>query len=286
MDTVKLLRSPHFSWIGFGLQVPPDGMPLRVHWRARSFGISVVLKGRRFARWIRRGNEVRWTAGTGAVHFLPADGECQTCLMNSDAGCELHSFWIPGDQLRSWTAAEGVDAPVEWHRIAADDDVVLRSCLTRLARVSAAGWGTQGIEEEEVARRLVLRLAELHGAHAPDWRVDRSVFDGRALGDFAAYVDEHLCCAPSLGDMAALAGLSPSHFARKFRHSTGLSFHRFVNVRRLQAALNLLKDDSTPLAHVALDLGWSSQSHFTRIFSDVTGMTPARYRRLYRQPVH
>jgi AraC family transcriptional regulator len=41
----------------------------------------------------------------------------------------------------------------------------------------------------------------------------------------------------------------------------------------------LLETSSTPLSQIALDLGFSSQSHFTRLFSSLTGFTPASYRR-------
>jgi len=79
-------------------------------------------------------------------------------------------------------------------------------------------------------------------------------------------------------------GLSPSHFAKKFRHSTGLSLCRFINRRRILRSLETLKTDG-PVANVALDLGFSSQSHFTRIFSGLTGMTPARYQKQARRIV-
>jgi AraC-like DNA-binding protein len=46
----------------------------------------------------------------------------------------------------------------------------------------------------------------------------------------------------------------------------------------MAAAMVVLKSDSASLAKVSLDLGFSSQSHFTRLFSDPTGMTPAKYR--------
>jgi AraC family transcriptional regulator len=82
-----------------------------------------------------------------------------------------------------------------------------------------------------------------------------------------------------LGEMGPLVGISPSHFARKFRQSTGLSLHRFVNLRRIQASFPLLRAREIPLAHVAIDLGFASQSHFTRLFSEQTGMTPAKYRK-------
>jgi AraC family transcriptional regulator len=46
-----------------------------------------------------------------------------------------------------------------------------------------------------------------------------------------------------------------------------------------------LKSDATTLTRVALDLGFSSQSHFTRLFSDLTGMTPAKYRKQFKRTV-
>jgi AraC-like DNA-binding protein len=82
-----------------------------------------------------------------------------------------------------------------------------------------------------------------------------------------------------------LVGLSPSHCARKFRHTEGLSLGRFVNRRRLARALVVLRKDSTSLSQVALDLGFSSQSHFTRLFSTLVGMTPAKYRKTFTPTV-
>jgi AraC-like DNA-binding protein len=55
-----------------------------------------------------------------------------------------------------------------------------------------------------------------------------------------------------------------------------------VNRRRIRASLDRLKSQTPPLAQVSLDLGFSSQSHFTRIFSGVMGISPAKFRRQYR----
>jgi len=78
--------------------------------------------------------------------------------------------------------------------------------------------------------------------------------------------------------------MSPSHFAKKFRQSTGLSLNRFVNRRRIIRSLETLKTDVS-LASIALDLGFASQSHFTRLFSHMTGMTPAKYQKSFKRTV-
>ncbi|MFM8493965.1 MAG: helix-turn-helix transcriptional regulator [Planctomycetia bacterium] len=103
--------------------------------------------------------------------------------------------------------------------------------------------------------------------------------------DLVEHIDSHLAVAPSLSDMGWRVGISPSHFARKFRHSTGLSLYRFINRRRILRSLDTLRDESQSLAGVSLDLGFSSQSHFTRLFSKLTGMTPAKYRKQVRRVV-
>ena len=65
----------------------------------------------------------------------------------------------------------------------------------------------------------------------------------------------------------------------------GLSLHRFINLRRIDRSLDVLKEGSDSLAGVALDLGFSSQSHFTRLWSSLTGMTPAKDRNQFKRTV-
>ncbi|MFM8496707.1 MAG: helix-turn-helix domain-containing protein [Planctomycetia bacterium] len=157
--------------------------------------------------------------------------------------------------------------------------------IDRLSGSKCASEPLSLIAEAEASRRLVLRLAELNGSGLPDWSCDSSVFDRRTMAKLVDLIDARHRVALSLGEMAVCAGLSPSHFAKKFRLSTGLSLQRFINRRRIRASLELLKTDSQPLAFIAFDLGFSSQSHFTRLFSGLTGMTPAKYRKQFRRTV-
>lgn len=130
--------------------------------------------------------------------------------------------------------------------------------------------------------RLILRLLELTTGQRPDWHDDQGVFTARTLNYLVEYIDAHVRSPPSLGDMGPLVGLSPSHFARKFRSSTGLSLQRFINRRRIAMALHMLRSQACDLSALALDLGFTSQSHLTRIFGGLTGMTPAKYHKQFR----
>jgi len=252
--------------------------------RGVTCGISIATKGARCTRQVTHGHEVKWEESPGEVSFVPADDEDHTYWMTSDDGCELFLALIPQGHLKKVTAAEGVLASTEWSPLLASRDAIVSDCMARLAFASKANDSATQVGMDEVARRLVLRLTYLNGDGTPDWHGDASVFDARTLLGLVAHVDEHLQIAPSLSDMGSLVGLSPSHFARKFSLSTGLSLHRFINRRRILRSLEMLKTDSS-LASVALDLGFSSQSHFTRLFGDLTGMSPAKYRKHFKRVV-
>ena len=88
--------------------------------------------------------------------------------------------------------------------------------------------------------------------------------------------------APSVTDLAALAGVHASHLLRVFRRHHGTTIATYVRRRRIERArLEVAKGDR-PLSMIALDAGFSDQSHFTRVFRRTFGETPARYARSMR----
>jgi AraC family transcriptional regulator len=79
--------------------------------------------------------------------------------------------------------------------------------------------------------------------------------------------------------MAAVARLSPYHFARQFKRATGLPPHQYVIARRVERAKQLLHaGDDLSLAQVAARAGFSNQSHFSLHFKRLVGVTPRRFR--------
>ncbi len=86
----------------------------------------------------------------------------------------------------------------------------------------------------------------------------------------------------SLAAMAKQAGLSPFHFARRFKQSTGSAPHQYVVLRRLELARNWLVDTAAPLAAVARQSGFCDQSHFTAHFRRRFGITPRKFREQHR----
>jgi AraC family transcriptional regulator len=93
------------------------------------------------------------------------------------------------------------------------------------------------------------------------------------------YIEEHLDGCPSLEQLAAVARLSPYHFARQFKAATGLPPHRYVIMRRVERAKHLLQAGTDlSLAEVAACAGFSDQSQFSRHFKRLLGVTPGQFR--------
>jgi AraC family transcriptional regulator len=85
--------------------------------------------------------------------------------------------------------------------------------------------------------------------------------------------------ALSLAEIAAEAGVHPVHLAAVFRRCLGCSVGDFIRDCRIRYAAEQLGRHDQSLAEIALAAGFADQSHFTRIFHRVTGLTPAAYRR-------
>ena len=82
------------------------------------------------------------------------------------------------------------------------------------------------------------------------------------------YIDAQLTAELGLVELAAIAGLSPHHFVEAFKISVGKPPHQFVMERRVQRALELLRDGDRTIAEIAHVAGFSSQSHLTANFRD------------------
>jgi AraC-like DNA-binding protein len=96
------------------------------------------------------------------------------------------------------------------------------------------------------------------------------------------YLEAHMMHEISLEEMAKLAGLSQSQFARSFKISTGMPPYRWSLAARIKRAQELLLFGKEPVASIALQTGFADQSHFTKTFRRATGTTPKDWQRSRR----
>jgi AraC-like DNA-binding protein len=96
----------------------------------------------------------------------------------------------------------------------------------------------------------------------------------RVMEFIEAHIDEPM----PLERLAAAAAVSPFHFHRQFKRSTGVTPHQYIVQMRTERAKALLSGSDLPLAEVAAQSGFADQSHFTSTFRRTTSMTPRSYR--------
>jgi AraC-like DNA-binding protein len=80
----------------------------------------------------------------------------------------------------------------------------------------------------------------------------------------------------TLNQLAQHVGLSPYYFLRVFRAEVGMPPYAYLESVRIRHAQHMIKTGKS-LAEVALEVGFSSQSHMTRLFKKIIGTTPGQY---------
>lgn len=135
----------------------------------------------------------------------------------------------------------------------------------------------------ELATTLFARqLLRGHGAVTAPPAPRRGGLAPFSLGRVREYVAAHLTGSIRLGKLAAVAGLTPFHFARAFKVSTGLSPHAYVVRCRIEEAKRLLTTSTLPISEIARRAGFRGSGQLATRFRAVTGHAPSAFRRFPR----
>lgn len=92
------------------------------------------------------------------------------------------------------------------------------------------------------------------------------------------YIEDNYFKPLVLSDLAAAAPMSRFAFAREWRDVTGTTPMQYLIARRIEHAKRMLARQDIPIQSIALACGFSSHSHFTSVFTRITGETPTAYR--------
>jgi len=282
MDGSTLSPYPHLSWFSYGLTVQPPQVFVLHEYTAVTHRLIVTEGGDADFSWTTGEVHVACHMTSGSLGFFPCDNARHKLGITAAGGYRGQELLLPSKHLERVCEAEGARKTIDFTVLPVFRDTHLFSCLLRLLAGGTHGHLAEDVGTEIAARQVIIRLAEISGGRPPDWIKDTSVFSSPIMARIVERVDALLNARTSLQEVSAGFGLSPSHFARKFQQSTGLSLNRFINQRRIGRSLVLLKASREPLAQLSLDLGFCSQSHFTRLFSTLTGLSPHQFRRSRR----
>lgn len=136
---------------------------------------------------------------------------------------------------------------------------------------------------DQLGTTIGIHLIEHYGAANPHLESQRPALLSRSqLAAACEMLAASFSGDRSIADVARACGLSRGYFIRGFKEATGKTPHQWGLSQRVEQARGMLISSEMSLADIALACGFADQSHFTRVFSKVTGLPPGGWRRAAR----
>ena len=231
-------------------------------------------------------NYERRTVAPGGLFILPGSVDFSVHL---EGGLESLHVYLRQTMLHE-VAAElipGDPAHIEIVPRLGDQDSLIEHLALGVRDALTDPDPSTPVYADYLARAFAARLLRAHSnrshllvnAQSGERPQSRGGLTRAQLARAVECMEASLSASLSLMDLATATGLSPAHFARRFKASTGLPPHQYLMRLRLERAKRLLCESDLSLAQIAFECGFSHQEHMTRLFGRLTGTTPGALRR-------
>lgn len=232
--------------------------------------VGVSFSGHRAAVFESGGHTVERDIPPGSVFVTGPDPISWTHIREHTEAMEIY----PDLGLLASLA----DGPPALRPAAATRDGTVLAIASILKRVHTTGCDLSDVAASTLAHRIAEHILDNHAGRTGRSRPGR--LDRRTVDRVASFVDAELSGELTLDRLAAVATLSPFHFARAFKATTGLAPHQFVMSRRIERARTLLITSRDSVVDISHAVGLSNVSHFRRVFRGHTGVLPGEVRKI------
>jgi AraC-like DNA-binding protein len=159
------------------------------------------------------------------------------------------------------------------------DDITISSLGSAVLRALSCPNQANQLFVDHILFALGIHVAQNYGGMRPMPQPVRGGLTARQLRRAKEILTSNLDGRMPLRQVAQECGLSASYFSRAFHRSEGTAPHNWLLARRVDVAKEKLRDPRLTLAQVALECGFADQSHLTRVFTRLVGVTPGAWRR-------
>jgi AraC family transcriptional regulator len=229
--------------------------------------LTHTIEGQSFRGWIGRGEFLMTPAAQAVKWRLETEADALSLLLQpAFVGKVATELDLNPDRIELLPSIAVRDSRLE----------TIGACLLEELR----SGGLHGrVYADHLASALAVVLLRRYSVRPPaqEDRIER--LPDQRLRRVVAYIQANLGDSSlSLGDLAAVAHLSPYHFARRFKEAMGVSPHQYLIHQRVERAQRLLRDGQETITKIASDVGFSDHSHLCRHFKRIVNLTPAEFR--------
>jgi AraC family transcriptional regulator len=161
-------------------------------------------------------------------------------------------------------------------------DIQLENIGWALKAEMECGYPCGRLYRDSLALSVAARLVHIHSSVSVEPEHTPPRMSGRKLKEALSYIEDNLSRDISLQDIAAVTGLSVSHFKNLFREAVGLPAHQYLIRRRVERAKSLLSEGKLSISQIALEAGFAHQSHLAHHMRRLLGVSPKKLQQMLR----
>ncbi|MGF1568472.1 MAG: helix-turn-helix domain-containing protein [Nodosilinea sp.] len=208
---------------------------------------------------------------TGVAHRCSWDNAAQFMVLALEPNLlkQVGQDWVNPDRIE--LVPTGMDD---------GDDFIHAIFSTLKAEVEAGDRGNRGgpLLVDSLKTALAIHLLRHYCVTQPRLTDRLGGLSNATQRQVKDYIDAHLDQNLTLVTLAQIACMSPAHFGRLFKRREGLTPHQYILQRRIERTQELLRHSPLSIATIAHRVGFCDQSHLTRCFKRLTGITPIQFR--------
>lgn len=210
----------------------------------------------------------------GDVAICPA-GVTHCC--NWETPTQFMILAIAPDWLKQigqdWVNSEQIELLPQF----ATEDALIHGILTEFRTELESGAIGHPLLIDSLKTALSIHLLRKYSSQPSKPDRNNDGLSKAKLQQVKEYISEHLAQDLNLSEVAAIVQISPYHFSRLFKQSTGITFHQYILQCRIAKAKDLLQHSPLTISEVAIKVGFFDQSHLTRYFKRIVGVTPKQF---------